>query len=139
MQKTPGTVVEAEQLNLLIGSIPLRDEEKDGVKANILALLNEKYGIKEINVVSVDSVLSGMGVDYIKYDVEGSEREALLGASLTIKKYAIQSRTSPEQEAPVEEPVEEKPVEEPNPEVKEEPKLKPETKPEYNEEEYLSN
>ena len=56
--------------------------------AGIVSKGNIVSKIKEINVVSVDSVLSGMGVDYIKYDVEGSEREALLGASLTIKKYA---------------------------------------------------
>ena len=41
--------------------------------------------IKEASVVSVDSVLDGERVDYIKYDVEGSEREALLGSAQTIR------------------------------------------------------
>ena len=54
MKKTPSTVIEGEQLNLLIGSIPLKDEEKDGVKANILALLNEKYGICEEDFLSAE-------------------------------------------------------------------------------------
>lgn len=35
--------------------------------------------------VRVDSVLNGRRVDYIKYDVEGSEREALLGSVDTIR------------------------------------------------------
>ncbi len=54
MQKTPSTVVEAEQLNLLIGSMPLAGEEKDAVKANILTLLNEKYGIVEEDFLSAE-------------------------------------------------------------------------------------
>lgn len=54
MKKTPSTVIEGEQLNLLIGSIPMKDEEKDGVKANVLALLNEKYGICEEDFLSAE-------------------------------------------------------------------------------------
>ena len=54
MKKTPGTIVEAEQLNLLIGSMPLDGEEKDAVKANILSILNEKYGIVEEDFLSAE-------------------------------------------------------------------------------------
>lgn len=54
MKKTPSTIIEAEQLNLLIGSIPAKDEDKDAVKANILALLNEKYGICEEDFLSAE-------------------------------------------------------------------------------------
>ncbi len=54
MKKTPSTVVEAEELNLLIGSIPLQDEEKDAVKANILSILNEKYGMVEEDFLSAE-------------------------------------------------------------------------------------
>ncbi|MBE6548675.1 MAG: FkbM family methyltransferase [Ruminococcaceae bacterium] len=43
--------------------------------------------ITEIQVNSLDNVLDGRGVDYIKYDVEGSEREALLGSHKTIQNY----------------------------------------------------
>ena len=54
MQKTPGTVVEGEQLNLLIGSMPLDGEEKNAVKANILSILNEKYGMIEEDFLSAE-------------------------------------------------------------------------------------
>ena len=36
MQKTAGKAIEGEDLNVTIGSIPLKGEEKDAVKANIL-------------------------------------------------------------------------------------------------------
>lgn len=42
----------------------------------------------EIAARSLDSALAGATVDYIKYDVEGSEREAILGSRETIKKSA---------------------------------------------------
>ena len=35
---------------------------------------------------SLDNILDGKTVDYIKYDVEGSEREALLGSEETVKR-----------------------------------------------------
>jgi len=54
MKKTPSTVIEAEQLNLLIGSMPVDGEEKEAVKANILAILNEKYGICEEDFLSAE-------------------------------------------------------------------------------------
>ncbi len=44
--------------------------------------------ITEICVNSLDNILCGEKVDYIKYDVEGSEREALIGSQKTIEKYA---------------------------------------------------
>lgn len=44
-------------------------------------------GGKQISVPAapLDSVLAGNTVDYIKYDVEGAEREALLGSAETIR------------------------------------------------------
>lgn len=56
--------------------------------AGIVSRGNIVSKIKEVPVVSVDFVLGGKGVDYIKYDVEGSEREALLGSAQTIKVHA---------------------------------------------------
>lgn len=38
----------------------------------------------EVEAKSLDSVLGGASVDYIKYDVEGAEREAILGSKETI-------------------------------------------------------
>lgn len=42
----------------------------------------------EIGACSLDKVLCGRGVDYIKYDVEGCEKEALEGSVNTISNYA---------------------------------------------------
>ncbi len=57
---------------------------------------NRNAGIKEegiskrkaeVQAVALDNVIKE-SVDYIKYDVEGSEKEALLGAKETIRKYS---------------------------------------------------
>lgn len=42
--------IEGENLNVLIGSIPKKDGES--IKENILQILNEKYGIKEVDFYS---------------------------------------------------------------------------------------
>ena len=54
MQKKLKDGIDGEDLNLLVGSIPYEDgkEIKEAVKLNILKLLNEKYGIKEVDFVS---------------------------------------------------------------------------------------
>lgn len=39
----------------------------------------------EIETNSLDNILSGQSVDFIKYDVEGSEKEALMGSKNTIQ------------------------------------------------------
>ncbi len=41
--------------------------------------------ITEVSVDTVDNVLEGRHTDFIKYDVEGSEKEALLGSKQTIE------------------------------------------------------
>ena len=56
--------------------------------AGIVSKGNIVSKIKEVSVVSVDAVLVGASVDYIKYDVEGSEKEALLGSKNTIQKHS---------------------------------------------------
>ncbi len=47
---------------------------------------NKKF--REIDGRTLDSVLNGNSVDYIKYDVEGAEYEALQGSAQTIKDFA---------------------------------------------------
>lgn len=56
--------------------------------AGIVSKGNIVSKIKEVSVVFVDSVLDGSSIDYIKYDVEGSEKEALIGSAQTIKDHA---------------------------------------------------
>lgn len=43
--------------------------------------------IVEAEADSLDNILDGKEIDYIKYDVEGSEREAILGSLKTIEKH----------------------------------------------------
>lgn len=54
MGKTAKDVVEGENMNLIIGSIPLRDTDKDAVKANVLKLLTDKYGIEAEDFISAE-------------------------------------------------------------------------------------
>ena len=52
------------------------------------AINQRKKKIIEVNADSPDNILAGEGVDYIKYDVEGSEYEALMGSEKTIKEFS---------------------------------------------------
>jgi len=53
MDKKLAKAIEGEDLNILIGSIPIPDKDaKDRVKQNVLKLLNAKYGITEEDFVS---------------------------------------------------------------------------------------
>ena len=54
LQKTAAEVVEGEKLDILVGSIPLEGEEEEPVKAQILAILKEKYGIEEEDFYSAE-------------------------------------------------------------------------------------
>ena len=54
-QKTLALGIEGEALNLLVGSRPYPDKEVgDKVKLNVLAILNEKYGITEADLISAE-------------------------------------------------------------------------------------
>lgn len=66
MQKTAAKVIEGEGLDLLIGSIPLKDEEKEPSKTAILKLLKDKYGIEEEDFVSaeIEVVPAGQARDF---------------------------------------------------------------------------
>ena len=70
------------------GNTTLLFDASGNRNAGIVSKGNIVSKIKEVPVVSVDSVLDGAQVDYIKYDVEGSEKEALLGTVNTIKAHA---------------------------------------------------
>ena len=75
MAKTASKIIEGEDLNLLIGSIPVKDEEKDAAKKNVLALLKEKYDIEEDDFISaeIEVVPAGAARDY------GFDRSMIMG------------------------------------------------------------
>ncbi|MBR0231786.1 MAG: aminopeptidase [Clostridia bacterium] len=66
LQKTAAKVIEGEKLDVTVGSIPLDKEEKDAVKANVLKLLADKYGIAEEDFLSaeIEVVPAGKARDY---------------------------------------------------------------------------
>ena len=65
-QKTAAEVIEGEKLDILVGSIPLDGEEEEPVKAQILQILKEKYGIEEEDFLSaeLEVVPAGEARDY---------------------------------------------------------------------------
>lgn len=66
MEKNAKDVIEKEDLNITVGSMPLKGEEKEAVKAHILKLLKEKYGIEEEDFSSaeIEAVPAGKARDY---------------------------------------------------------------------------
>lgn len=54
IQKKANEVIEGEALDVIIGSRPLKDEDKEPVKANILRILKENYGIDENDFISAE-------------------------------------------------------------------------------------
>lgn len=75
MDKKAAKVVEGEDLNVLVGSMPLKSEEKDAVKANVLKLVSDKYGIEEADFMSaeLEVVPAGRARDY------GIDRSMIMG------------------------------------------------------------
>ncbi|MGM9873914.1 MAG: aminopeptidase [Bacilli bacterium] len=66
LQKTLAKGIEGENLDVTLGSIPLKGEKKDAVKANVLKLLKDKYGIEEDDFISseIEVVPAGKAKDY---------------------------------------------------------------------------
>lgn len=66
MQKTANKVIEGENLDLLIGSLPTQNEEKDACKKTILTLLKKLYDIEEEDFLSaeLEIVPSGPARDF---------------------------------------------------------------------------
>ena len=54
MDKKANKVIEGENLDLLIANKPLKGEEKDAVKANVLKLLKDSYDIEEEDFLSAE-------------------------------------------------------------------------------------
>ncbi len=75
LQKPAAEVVEGENLNVLVGSIPLSGEEEEPVKAQILQILKEKYDMEEEDFLSAEFevVPAGKARDY------GFDRSMIMG------------------------------------------------------------
>ena len=66
LAKSGAKVIEGEALDITLGSMPLNEEEKEPVKANVLKLLKDKYDIEEEDLVSaeIEIVPAGPARDY---------------------------------------------------------------------------
>lgn len=54
MEKKAAKVIEGENLDILFGSQPVKDKDKEAVKVNILTLLKDKYDIEEEDFISAE-------------------------------------------------------------------------------------
>ena len=82
--------IKGEDLNLLIGSIPYDNEKgADSVKLNIMSILNEKYGITEMDFVSSELEIvpafraRSMGLDGSMVAAYGQDDKVCVYTSLT--------------------------------------------------------
>ena len=66
LQKPAAKAIEGENLDVIVGNRPLKGDEKDAVKANVLVILKEKYGIEEEDFVSaeIEVVPAGKARDF---------------------------------------------------------------------------
>lgn len=75
MKKPANEVIEGENLDIIVGTKPLNGEEKEAVKANILKLLKEKYGIDEDDLWSSELEIVPAG----RAREAGLDRSLILG------------------------------------------------------------
>lgn len=54
MEKKAAKVVEGENLDILVGTIPLNDEEKEATKKGVLEILKEMYSMEEADFMSAE-------------------------------------------------------------------------------------
>ncbi|MBR2512178.1 MAG: aminopeptidase [Firmicutes bacterium] len=54
MVKKASVVIEGEDLDIIVGSRPLKGEDKDAVKAGVLKMLKDSYGIEEDDLWSAE-------------------------------------------------------------------------------------
>lgn len=66
LKKEAAKVIEGENLDVTFASMPLKDTEKNSVKANVLKILKEKYDFEEEDFLSaeIEIVPSGKARDY---------------------------------------------------------------------------
>ena len=75
LKKTAADVVEGDNLDIVVGSRPLKGEEKNAVKSAVLKLLKDEYGMDEDDFVSaeIEAVPAG------KAREAGFDRSMILG------------------------------------------------------------
>lgn len=72
MERKANKVIEGEALDILVGSQPIKGEEKDAVSKNILSILKEKYDMEEEDFLSAE----------LEIVPAGAARESGLDASM---------------------------------------------------------
>lgn len=75
MEKKASKVIEGEALDLIFGSRPLAGEDKEAVKAGVMKLLAEQYGIEEEDFLSAELEVVPAG----KAREAGLDRSMVLG------------------------------------------------------------
>ena len=89
MEKKLKNGIDGEDLNLLIGSIPYAENVPEAVKLNVLNLLNQKYGITEIDLLSSELELvpamkaRSMGLDESMVVAYGQDDKICVYTELT--------------------------------------------------------
>lgn len=89
MEKKLKNGIDGEDLNLLVGSIPYDKDISEAVKLNILNILNEKYGITEVDFTSSELELvpampcRSMGFDNSMVAGYGQDDKICVYSSLT--------------------------------------------------------
>ena len=61
LKKAGAKVVEGESLDILVGNYPLKEGEKESVKAGVLKLIKDKYGLEEEDFQSAELALVPAG------------------------------------------------------------------------------
>lgn len=75
IEKKASKVIEGEDLNVIIGNRPLKGEEKDAVKKQVLKLIKEKYGFEEEDFLSAELEVVPAG----KARDAGMDRSMIMG------------------------------------------------------------
>lgn len=75
IEKKASKVIEGEDLNVIIGNRPIKGEEKDAVKKQILKLIKEKYGFEEEDFLSAELEVVPAG----KARDAGMDRSMIMG------------------------------------------------------------
>ncbi|GHU36682.1 putative M18 family aminopeptidase 1 [Spirochaetia bacterium] len=103
LEKKASKVVEGEELDILVGSEPYKDEKAaDKVKLNILRLLNEKYGMVEEDFASAEIEFvpafkaRDVGIDRSMIGAYGHDDKCCAFAAFSAALHCAESKPIPE-------------------------------------------